>query len=351
MRSPSCVAQLVEEHLGGGHRAQQVDVDHLPDLGLLLRGERPQQHHARVVDEDVGAAELGVDALGRGDHRVAVGDVGRDRDGAVAELGRQRLDAVGAAGQQGEAVAGGGQGAGGRLADAGGRAGDDRDAAGICVRAHAAGSTRRGTGSSALRCGKGTSEPRSSSHSFSRSAWALLRDGDHRRAREHRLLLVRGAQAVVRDLRAEVVDVVVVGVADDPGQRPRELEVRAALQRGELELPVARGLVVGLLVLVLDVEHPGADRPRPRGVVPWIIRKVCQPSERAPAHGPDDQGEVGHHDAEQDPRGHAALREAALEQEHEARADDQHQQRVAVQRGSRAGRRREARWYSARVIV
>ena len=42
-----------------------------------------------------------------------------------------------------------------------------------------------------------------------------------------------------------------------------------------------------------------------------------------------------------------ALREAALEQEHEARPDEQHQQRVAVERGSRAAAARDARSYSA----
>jgi hypothetical protein len=56
-----------------------------------------------------------------------------------------------------------------------------------------------------------------------------------------------------------MVDVVVVGVADDPGERAWQLEVGAAPQRGELELPRSRRLVVGVLVLVLDVEHPGGD--------------------------------------------------------------------------------------------
>ena len=91
------VAQLVEEDLGRGHRAEQVDFDHLALLGALLGGERRQQHHAGVVDQDVGAAELVADALRGGDERGAVGDVGLDGDGAVAELVGQRLDAVGAA--------------------------------------------------------------------------------------------------------------------------------------------------------------------------------------------------------------------------------------------------------------
>src|SRR5829696_962896 len=68
--------------------------------------------------------------------------------------------------------------------------------------------------------------------------------------------LVGGAQVVVRDLGAPVVDVVEVGVADHPGEWAPQLEVGAALQRGEFEPPVAGGLVVGVLELVLDVQHP-----------------------------------------------------------------------------------------------
>ena len=135
-RSPAAVAELVEEDLGGGHRAEQVDLDHLVLLGALVGGERREQHDAGVVDQDVCAAELVLDALGGGDDRVAVGDVGLDGDRAVAELVGQRLDALGAARQQRDAVAVGGQRAGGGLADARRGAGDDRDAAGVGVGAH-----------------------------------------------------------------------------------------------------------------------------------------------------------------------------------------------------------------------
>ena len=99
------------------------------------------QHDAGVVDEDVRAAELLLDAVGRGDDRVAVGDVGLDRDRAVAELVGQGVDAVGAAREQRDAVAVGGQRAGGRLADARRGAGDDGDAAGGLIGAHAVASS------------------------------------------------------------------------------------------------------------------------------------------------------------------------------------------------------------------
>ena len=66
-------------------------------------------------------------------------------------------------------------------------------------------------------------------------------------------------------------------------------------------------------------------------VVPWISRKVCQPTSALQAQRPGREREVRRHDARQDPPGHAPLREAALEQEDEARADQQHQHRVAVE--------------------
>ncbi len=84
----------------------------------------PEQHHAGVVDQHVGAAELVLDALGRGDERVAVGDVRGDRDRAAAELVGESLDAVGAAGEQRDAVSVSSQRASGGRADARRGAGD-----------------------------------------------------------------------------------------------------------------------------------------------------------------------------------------------------------------------------------
>ena len=127
---------MIEEHLGRGHRAEQVDLDHLALLGALIGGERRQQHHAGVVDQDLGATEVVLDALRSGDERVAVGDVGLNRDRALAELAGERLDAIRAAGQQRDAMAVGRQHAGRRLSDARRGAGDDRGAAGGVLNAH-----------------------------------------------------------------------------------------------------------------------------------------------------------------------------------------------------------------------
>jgi hypothetical protein len=129
--------ELIEEYLGGRDGAQQVGLDHPPVVVGELSGERAEQHYAGVVDKDVGAAEVVLDALRGGDDRVAVGDVRLDRDGSVAELVGQRLDAIQAPGQQRDAMAVGRQSAGGGLADTRRRAGDDRDAAGVVLSAHA----------------------------------------------------------------------------------------------------------------------------------------------------------------------------------------------------------------------
>jgi hypothetical protein len=128
--------ELIEEHLGRGDRAQQVGLDHPAVVVGELSGERAEQHHAGVVDQDVGAAEIVLDALGGGHDRAAVGDVSPDRDGAVAELVGQRLDAINAPGEQRDAMAVSHQRASGRLADARRGAGDDRDAVGAFVCAH-----------------------------------------------------------------------------------------------------------------------------------------------------------------------------------------------------------------------
>jgi hypothetical protein len=84
----------------------------------LVRGEGREQHDARVVDQDVGAAELGLDPRSCRGNRVAVGDIGLDRNRLIAELGGQGLDAVGPACQQRQTVTVGGQGPRGGFADA-----------------------------------------------------------------------------------------------------------------------------------------------------------------------------------------------------------------------------------------
>jgi hypothetical protein len=102
---------LVEEDLGRGDRAEQVHLDHAPVVLALLRGERPEQHDAGVVDQDVDAAEFLPDAAGGRDQRVAVRHVSLDRQGTVPELLGKRRDPVYPPGEQRHAVAVGGQGA------------------------------------------------------------------------------------------------------------------------------------------------------------------------------------------------------------------------------------------------
>ena len=57
MSPRGAVLELVEEDLGGGDGAEQVDLDHLPVVVALVAVERAEQHDAGVVDQDVGVAE------------------------------------------------------------------------------------------------------------------------------------------------------------------------------------------------------------------------------------------------------------------------------------------------------
>src|SRR3712207_6141681 len=68
-------------------------------------------------------------------------------------------------------------------------------------------------------------------------------------------LLMAALQVVVRDPRAEVVDVVVADVPAEPLQHLRQLEERAAADRRVGVVPALAALPVGVLELVLDVEE------------------------------------------------------------------------------------------------
>jgi len=99
---------------------------------VLIGREGTEEHHSRVVDQDVGAAKLALHPLGRSDHRPAIGDIRLDRNRVLAELGGQRLDAIDTPGEQSDAVAVTGQSSRGRLANARRGTGDDRDTGQWC---------------------------------------------------------------------------------------------------------------------------------------------------------------------------------------------------------------------------
>src|SRR5579872_4934647 len=68
-----------------------------------------------------------------------------------------------------------------------------------------------------------------------------------------------GAQAVVRDLDGEMVDVMEPDPAGEPVQKIRQVVQGAALEGRGLEIPLAAALPVGVGELMLDVEEPDAD--------------------------------------------------------------------------------------------
>src|SRR5262245_2614197 len=79
------------------------------------------------------------------------------------------------------------------------------------------------------------------------------------------VLVVALLQRVVRDARAEMVNMVQPDIAGEPLQHFRQLEVGAAAQRGGGIIPVAMALPVSTLELVLDVEHPDPAQARYKG--------------------------------------------------------------------------------------
>ena len=86
----------------------------------------------------------------------------------------------------------------------------------------------------------------------------------HRRdAGEDGVGVVGALQVVVRDPGVEVMDMMQTDVAGEELQQLRELQIRAATQRGLGIAPLTLALPVGVLKLVLDVEQPDADRTRP----------------------------------------------------------------------------------------
>ena len=116
--------------MGGVDQALEVEVDHpVPLLGGGVL-DRPQQHLAGVVDEDVEAAELVDGALDRGDRLLLVGDVGLDRQRGVTvatDLGGQPLQPFQPPGRDRDFGSVGRQRSRRRLADAAAGAGDQRD--------------------------------------------------------------------------------------------------------------------------------------------------------------------------------------------------------------------------------
>src|SRR5436305_2049591 len=69
-------------------------------------------------------------------------------------------------------------------------------------------------------------------------------------------------EVVIRDARAQVVDVMEPDVPGEELEDPRKPKIRAALKCRLVEAPVVVLLPVGVLELVLDIEEPDPGRAR-----------------------------------------------------------------------------------------
>jgi hypothetical protein len=126
------VAAAAGDHVGqrqlaAGDHAVQVDLDRRPDRLLGLVEERPDRHHARVVDQHVDvAAAVGARLVEERRERLAVGDVERVAR-HLAELGQlrhRRLLQSDVTVTDHHAGAASQQGLGGGITDTAGGAGD-----------------------------------------------------------------------------------------------------------------------------------------------------------------------------------------------------------------------------------
>ena len=140
-------------------------------------------------------------------------------------------------------------------------------------------------------------------------------------------------QTVIRNPAAQMMHMMNADIGGEPAQDAGQHIIRAAVQRGLVQIPV---LVVGphgVLELVLDVEQPHADRGRQQH-----DRQMHQ-QERSDADQPHQRGDddrdrqVGAHGAE--PRlpaaAHQSERQPVPQDEKIGRPDTEHHRRMAIQ--------------------
>ena len=84
------------------------------------------------------------------------------------------------------------------------------------------------------------------------------RDGFH--ALEHQMRFVASFEIVIRNARAQMVDVMVADVTGKPLENLRQLIKGTALQRGGGVIPLLFARPINAFELVLDVEQPEASR-------------------------------------------------------------------------------------------
>ena len=85
IRPRALVQHSPDEGLRDAERAFQVHVEDVVPVLLLHERKERVLDDARVVDEDVGAAELGAHAVGENLDLLELSDVGGDRDGFSPE--------------------------------------------------------------------------------------------------------------------------------------------------------------------------------------------------------------------------------------------------------------------------
>src|SRR5918995_4980736 len=153
--------------------------------------------------------------------------------------------------------------------------------------------------------------------------------GQHRDVPEDRILVMRALQVVVRDLGAQVVDVVEADAAGEELEGRRQLQVRAPAQCRIRVAPALATLPVDVLELMLDVEQPhacraGEDRAWHLDEQPLL--PADEPADRAQQHCEE---EVGDDHAPPLARAHRARPQTRPQHQRPQRPGPKHDERVA----------------------
>ena len=136
-------------------------------------------------------------------------------------------------------------------------------------------------------------------------------------------------QVVARDARLDVVDVVQADAAGEPLQHLRQLVVGTSLQRRSHRVPRLVMCPVHVLVLVLHVEQPHANRTGEESGGQLHPQQRRQPDRQVCDHERRNDARVGEVHAEPFAFAGAGAEHTIAEHEQDRRANAEHDERVA----------------------
>ena len=155
------------------------------------------------------------------------------------------------------------------------------------------------------------------------------KEGDRFDGLKERFGAVAFLEVIVRDRRAQVMDVMKADVAGKPLQYFRQLVEGASLERSRAVIPIRTAFPMNVFELVLDVKEPHARRA---GYADGndLKDKISFPAEReAESNADEEYREVGAEDGALFARAGAGTDQALFEEENVERGETEQNHRVA----------------------